>query len=104
TRPDGLGLARRLAARALRARLGPDDVLDRPDPGVLLAVLHDPAPSATEHVTGVVRAVAEHVADRTKGEGPDRLTRHFGYALHPEDGRDADLLLARARAPRIRVL
>lgn len=51
----------------------------------------------------LVRAAAEAVAEALRDVTP-RPSTTFGYALHPEDGRDRETLLRRALVPRIRTV
>ena len=92
--------ALRLAGEGVRAHLGERGVAVESE-GRILVLL--PLSHGSEPVAQLARAVAEHVS-KHHGEGDARPALAFGYARHPEDGADAQALLARAAAPRIRML
>lgn len=61
---------------------------------------HDPA----QRVLDLARAVSEDVTKDERLNAPVRIALAFGYAIHAQDGHDADTLLARARNPRIHMV
>ncbi len=71
--------------------------------GSVLALWLQPANASAERRVEQARAAAEAVAEALRDASP-RPSLCFGYALHPEDGADRLALLARASAPRIRML
>jgi hypothetical protein len=95
---------RRRAGAALRAALGADGELASAEDGALLAIV--PLASgedASARLVGLARTAGEAVADEL-GATPRRTPLAFGYALHPDDARSAEALLAQAACPRIRML
>jgi hypothetical protein len=92
------------AAAALQRHLRAGDVLGSAASGVLHAILRDFAEPPAERVARLARAVAEAVAKATPGDDAARPSLVFGYAVRPEDGETAPILLARAARPRIRLL
>jgi diguanylate cyclase (GGDEF)-like protein len=91
-------------AEALRAHARDFDVAARTGEDEFTVLLPDPGASAGERVFALARGVAEHVARADELNEPVRIALAFGYALHPEEGRERDALLARARELRIRMV
>ena len=48
--------------------------------------------------------MAEDVSKDEALNTPVRVALGFGYAVHPDDGRDSESLLARASEPRIHMV
>jgi GAF domain-containing protein len=93
---DRLALA---LADALRAGLREFDVLARPEPDAFAALVPEPDGEVSRLLTALYRRARE-VADATaKG-----VELRIGYAVFPEDGADADALLARAAEARVEAL
>jgi diguanylate cyclase (GGDEF)-like protein len=91
-------------ADALRAHLRDFDVLGRTNAAEFTILLPEPGASAGERVLQLARSVADEVAKDEALNDPVRVTLAFGYAVHPEDGRDREALLSRASEPRIRMV
>jgi len=91
-------------ADALRGHVRDFDVAARTAEDEFTVVLPDPGPVPAERVTTLARAVAEHVARDEALNQPVRVALAFGYAIFPEDAREREALLARAREPRIRTV
>src|SRR5690606_15214090 len=102
--PGQVARVRERVAAALRGGLARGDALawDRDGaPVALLALAAGADPDA--RLLPLARAAAEQVAKALDGASP-RTPLVFGYALHPDEARDADALLARAARARIRML
>lgn len=99
------GLARLQAQvhERLRSQLRGGDHLQEAADGSVVALLVDPGPAAALRRLARARAAAEAVAEALRNSSP-RPALEFGYALHPEDGSNRTTLLARAAAPRIRMV
>lgn len=96
--------ARRRAAAALRAALGAAGPLATAADGAVLALLPlDAGADASARLVPLARQAAEEVAAELT-DAPRRPRLVFGYAIHPDEGRTAEALLARAARPRIRTL
>jgi diguanylate cyclase (GGDEF)-like protein len=91
-------------ADGLRAHVRDFDVAARTAEDEFTVLLPDPGAAAAERVSSLARAVAEHVAGDDALNHPVRVALAFGYALYPEEARDREALLARAREPRIRMV
>lgn len=91
-------------ADALRAHLRDFDVLGRTAANEFTILLPEPGASTGERVLELARAVADEVAKDEALNEPVRVALAFGYAAHPEDGRDREALLARAAEARIRMV
>ena len=89
---------------ALRRRLRRFDVLGRTDRGEFAMLLPEPGSDPADRVIDLARGVADEIAKDDELNDPVRVALAFGYALQPEDGGEADELLARAREPRIRLV
>jgi len=100
---DGARLAQRTAA-ALRAHVREFDVLARTAPAEFLALLPHPGPHAADRILALTRAVADDLTKDDALNVPVRVALRFGYAVHPEDGRDRDTLLRHARRLQIQVV
>jgi GGDEF domain-containing protein len=99
--------ARRVIQRTadgLRAHVRDFDVAARTAEDEFTVLLPDPGASAGERVFALARGVAEHVARDDALNEPVRAALAFGYALHPEEARERDALLGRAREARIRMV
>jgi diguanylate cyclase (GGDEF)-like protein len=99
--------ARRVVQRtadALRAQTRDFDVAARTGEDEFTVLLPDPGAAAGERVFALARGAAEHVARADALNEPVRVALAFGYALHPEEGRERAALLARAREARIRMV
>lgn len=95
---------RRRAEASLRAALDEAGQLATAPEGALLALVALPSGvNASERLVALARRAAEDVAAEL-GDGPRRTRLVFGYAIHPDEGRSAEALLARAARPRIRML
>jgi GAF domain-containing protein len=87
-------------ARALRAGLRPFDVLARPALDRFVAVVPEPDGEAPHLLSDLCRRLREVVA--AQPETARAVELRVGYAMFPEDGVDAETLLAQAseeRAP-----
>ena len=91
-------------AEGLRSHVRDFDVAARTGEDEFTVLLPDPGAAGGERVFAVARGVAEHVARDDELNQPVRVALAFGYALHPEEGRDRETLLARAREARIRMV
>ena len=91
-------------ADGLRAHVRDFDVAARTAEDEFTVLLPDPGAAPGERVSTLARAVAEHVAGADALNQPVRVGLAFGYALYPDEGRDRDALLARARETRIRMV
>jgi GAF domain-containing protein len=89
---------------AFKRELRDFDVVGRTGYAEFTAVLPEPGDAAGERIHSIARAVAEDVAKDDKLNEPLRIELAFGYAIHPTHGRDRESLVARARAPRIRMV
>ena len=99
--------ARRVVQRtadALRAHLRDFDVAGRTAETEFLVLLPEPGSSPSERVFGLAREVADEVSKDEAINEPCRVALAFGYAVHPEEGRNRETLLERAREPRIRTV
>lgn len=92
----------RVVAR-LRTSVATRDALAELADGSVLALWIHPHSAPAERRVAQARAAAEAIAETLRDTSP-RPSLAFGYALYPEDGADRATLLARARAPRIRML
>jgi GGDEF domain-containing protein len=91
-------------AEGLRAHVRDFDVAARSAEDEFTVLLPDPGAAGGERVFALARGVAEHVAREDELNQPVRVALAFGYALHPEEGRDRESLLSRAREARIRMV
>ncbi len=91
-------------ADGLRAHVRDFDVAARTGEDEFTVLLPEPGVAGGERVFALARGVAEHVARDDELNLPVRVALAFGYALHPEEGRDRETLLARAREARIRMV
>lgn len=91
-------------AEALRARVRAFDVPARTGEAEYSVLIPDPGENPGEAVAALARAVAEDVAADDALSEPERIALAFGYAVHPSDGTERDVLLAAAGTPRIRTL
>jgi diguanylate cyclase (GGDEF)-like protein len=91
-------------ADGLRAHVRDFDVAARSAEDEFTVLLPDPGAAGGERVFALARGVAEHVAREDELNQPVRVALAFGYALHPEEGRDRESLLARAHEARIRMV
>ncbi len=101
------GFARRViqrTAEALRGHLRDFDVAGRTGETEFLVLLPEPGASPSERVFGLAREVADDVSKDESINEPCRVALAFGYAVHPEEGRNRETLLERAREPRIRTV
>jgi diguanylate cyclase (GGDEF)-like protein len=99
--------ARRVVQRTadgLRAHVRDFDVAARTAEDEFTVLLPDPGSAPGDRVFDLARGVAEHVARDEALNRPVRVALAFGYAVHPEEARDRDTLLSRAREPRIRMV
>jgi diguanylate cyclase (GGDEF)-like protein len=99
--------ARRVLQRTadgLRAHVRDFDVAGRTADDEFTILLPDPGGAPGERVCALARGVAEHVARDEALNEPVRVALAFGYALHPDEAREHDALLERAREPRIRMV
>jgi GAF domain-containing protein len=103
-RPEQATRVIQRVAEALRRHVRPFDVLARSGESEVRFLLPDPEPAAGEQVSRLARRVAEAVAGDESLNAPVRIALAFGYAACPEDGDDAEELLRRAAAPRIRTV
>ncbi len=93
----------RLAA-SLRERARDFDVVARAGRAEFAVLMPEPGTDPGERVFELARAVSDDVSKDEDLNQPVRISLAFGYAVHPEDGEDADALLSRARDPRIRMM
>lgn len=91
-------------AETLRARVRAFDVPARTGEAEYSVLIPDPGENPSEAVAALARAVAEDVAADDALSEPERIALAFGYAVHPSDGTERDVLLAAAGTPRIRTL
>jgi diguanylate cyclase (GGDEF)-like protein len=91
-------------ADGLRAHVRDFDVAARTAEDEFTVLLPDPGPAAGERVFALARGVAEHVARDDRLNQPVRVALAFGYAIYPDEARERDALLARAREARIRMV
>ncbi len=91
-------------ADALRAHLRDFDVAGRTSETEFVVLLPEPGSSPSERVFGLAREVADEVSKDEAINEPCRVALAFGYAVHPEEGRNRETLLERAREPRIRTV
>jgi GAF domain-containing protein len=91
-------------AESLKLNLRDFDVAARTGEGELTILLPEPGYAAADRISALARAVADDVSKADDLNDPVRISLSFGYAIHPEDGPDADTLLERASAPRIRMV
>src|SRR5262245_29657264 len=103
---DGAHVRRVLqrTADGLRAHVRDFDVAARSAEDEFTVLLPDPGSAAGERVFALARGVAEHVAADDEVNEPVRVALAFGYALHPEEAREREPLLAHAREARIRMV
>ena len=99
-REDGLQAS---LLACLREYAAPRDGIATADAGGVLAFWSDSPEAPAERRVAQARAAAEAVAAALRNASP-RPSLAFGVALHPEHGADRATLMARASAPRIRVL
>ncbi len=92
------------AAEALRLHLRDFDVVGRTAEDQFTVLMPEPGRTPGERVFGLARGVAEEINKDESLNDPVRVTLGFGYAVHPEDGADAEALLEVAREPRIRMV
>jgi diguanylate cyclase (GGDEF)-like protein len=91
-------------AEALRGALRGFDVPARTGDAQFAVLLPDPGDDPAETVSALARKVADAVASDDALQEPERVALVFGWAVHPEEGRDRDSLLAAAATARIRML
>ena len=103
---DGLRPERLLVrlAESLRSHVRDFDVVARSGDASFSVLLPEPGATPEDRVTALTRAVADDVAKDERLNEPVRVALAFGYALFPDEGTERDALLARASAPRIRML
>jgi GAF domain-containing protein len=101
-RPHQLHRVRLATADALRIMLRDFDVVGCLDDTHFAVLLPEPGEEPADRVAGLARGVAEYVHHDAALNEPVPVELAFGYALHPDDGKTAEALLARAREPRIR--
>jgi len=102
-RVAGRRIARR-TAEALRAHLREFDLPCRLARGEFGVLLPDPGDAPVDRLIALARAVADDVSKDDVLNSPVRIDLAFGYALFPDDGRDRETLLARARVTRIQMV
>ena len=86
-------------AAALRAGLRDFDVLARPERDLFLALVPEPDGDISLLLTSLYRRAREAVDAALPG-----VDLRIGYAVYPDDGLDADALLARAAESRVEAL
>ena len=89
---------------ALRARTRDFDVLGRTAHAEFSVLMPEPDGDPSEHVYELARAVADEISKDEHLNEPIRVSLAFGYASHPDEGADAEALIARAREPRIHMV
>lgn len=106
-RAHDLAFARRVmqrTAESLREHLREFDVASRTGEDEFTILLPEPGYAASDRITDLARAVADDVSKEDQLNDPVRIGLAFGYAIHPEDGSDAETLLEKAANPRIRMI
>lgn len=95
---------RRRIAASLRSGLAPGELLARDRDGALVALLAlEAGADPGARLLPLARAAAEQVA-KELAEASPRTPLVFGYAVHPDEARGAEELLARTARARIRML
>lgn len=91
-------------AGSLRSHLRDFDVAGRSGDAEFTVLLPEPGATPGERVRDLARSVAEDVSKDDALNDPIRIALAIGYAVHPEDGEDAETLLEHASEPRIRMV
>jgi diguanylate cyclase (GGDEF)-like protein len=100
-------LAERVVKRtadSLRSHLRDFDVAGRTGDAEFTVLLPEPGSAPSDRVFALARSVADDVSHDEALNEPVRVALAFGYALYPDEGRDADALLEKAHEPRIRMV
>jgi len=91
-------------ADSLRTHLRDFDVAGRVGDFEFAVLLPDPGPAPADRVSELARSLAEDLMKDDALNDPVRVGLALGYAVHPEDGDDAETLLENAAEPRIRMV
>lgn len=91
-------------AESLRLNLRDFDVAARTAEEEFTILLPEPGYAAADRISALARSIADDVSKDDELNDPKRVGLSFGYAIHPEDGPDAESLLEKAATPRIRMV
>jgi GGDEF domain-containing protein len=91
-------------ADALRANIRDFDILARTSKSRFTILLPDPGHSPDQRVAELAQHVADTISKDSSLAEPHSIALAFGHAVHPGDGTDRESLIARAEAPRIRLV
>lgn len=97
------GVVQRVAD-SLRTHLRDFDVAGRTGDAEFAALLPDPGPEPADRVSELARSLAEDISKDDALNDPVRVGLVLGYAVHPEEGDDAETLLENAAEPKIRMV
>ena len=91
-------------AESLRLNLRDFDVAARTAEEEFTILLPEPGYAAADRISALARSVADDISKDDDLNDPTRVSLTFGYAIHPEDGPDAETLRQKAATPRIRMV